>query len=177
MKFVSEICLINKMNSIDSTFFSHNVKSTSPVDYILTKNINKITTVKVQDFCDCNTSSHVHVTFEYELEIALTYGIRNKTGTHSILLRDKINNDIYLEVLDSELTKNFTFNQCTTTNSLNSITKAIIQATSKAVPVKTVKPQGQKFKLSPQVKDLMKESKNSLFEWKPAEKATKEHEP
>ena len=119
MKFVSEICLINKMNSIDSTFFSHNVKSTSPVDYILAKNINKITTVKVEDFCDCNTSSHVHVTFEYELEIALTYGIRNKTGTHSILLRDKINNDIYLEVLDSELTKNFTFNQCTTTNSLN----------------------------------------------------------
>ena len=61
-------------------------------------------------------------------------------------------------------------------NSLNSITKAINQATSKAVPVKTVKLQGPKFKLSPQVKDLMKESKNSLFEWKQAGKATKEHE-
>ena len=172
-KFVSEVGLMNKMNCIDSTFFSHNGKSTSQIDYILTKNIKKVTTVKIQDFRDCNTFSHVHVTFEYELETALICGIRNKTGTHSILLWEKINKDTYLEVLDTELTKNF--NQCTTTDSLNSITKAINQATSKAVPVKTVKPKGPKFKLSPQVKDLMKESKNSLIAWKQAGKPTKKH--
>ena len=88
-KFVSEVGLMNKMSCIDSTFFSHNGKSTSQIDYVLTKNIKKVTTVKIQDFRDCNTSSHVHVTFEYELETALIFGIRNKTGTHSILLWEK----------------------------------------------------------------------------------------
>ena len=93
------------MNCIDSTFFCHNGKSSSQIDNILTKNVNKITIVKVQDLCDCNTSSHVHLAFVYKLETALTHGSKHKTSTQSILLWDKINQDIYLDVLGSELTK------------------------------------------------------------------------
>ena len=71
-------------------------------------------------------------------------------STHSILLWDRINKDIYLEVLGSELTKKSALIsvQLWTTNALN-------QATSKALPIKTGKLQGQKIKLSPQGKDLM----------------------
>ena len=40
-KFVSEAGLSNKMNSTEPTFFSHNGKSSSQLEYILTKKINK----------------------------------------------------------------------------------------------------------------------------------------
>ena len=44
--------------------------------------------------------------------------------------------------------------QCSTTDSLNSVTNALNQATAKALPIKTTKLQGLKIKLSPQVKTL-----------------------
>ena len=133
-KFVSEAGLSNKMNSTEPTFFSHNGKSSSQLDYILPKNINQKNGVKPQDFAYCNTSSHVHVTFVCELETLPMPCSKNKTGTRSILLWDKMNVDTYLEVLESELSKNFIHDQCSTTDSLNSITNVLKQATSKAVP-------------------------------------------
>ena len=79
-------------------------------------------------------------------------------------------------MLDSELSKNFNQDQYSTTDSLNSITNVLNQATAKAAPIKTTKLQSPKFKLSLQVKTLMKVRKNYVFKWKQAGKPTKEHE-
>ena len=78
----------------------------------------------------------MHVTFVCELENLTMPCSKNKTGTRSILLWDKMNVDTYLEVLDSELSKNFIHDQCSTTDSLNSITNVLKQARSKALPTK-----------------------------------------
>ena len=101
---------------------------------------------------------------------------KSKSGSCSILLWDKINRDSYLKVLDCELSKTLKPAECSTVDSLKSITDALNHATSKAVPTKKVKLQGPKFKLSPKVKALMKESKFCLFEWKQAGKPPNEHE-
>ena len=177
-KFVEEVVLSNKVNSSDSTFYARNGKSSSQIDYILTMNIRKDNAAEIHEFEDCNTSSHVHVAYKFQVDIPSVSHIsrKSKSGSRSILLWDKINRDSYLKVLDCELSKTLKPAECSTVDSLKSITDALNHATSKAVPTKKVKLQGPKFKLSPKVKALMKESKFCLFEWKQAGKPPNEHE-
>ena len=176
--FVNETGLINRVNSLESTFASHNGKSSSQIDYILTENINSQNSAVIQEPVGYNTSSHVHVTFELRIE-TLNIPIKsskNKQAARSILKWDKINKDLYLNELKSKLERSLPLDGISTADSLNLITMALNSATSKAVPSKKTKLQGPKFKLSPQVKNLMKQSKSCLYEWKQAGKPAKEHE-
>ena len=93
--FVNETGLINRVNSLESTFVSHNGESSSQIDYILTENINSQNSAVIQEPAGYNTSSHVHVTFKLGIETNIpNRSSKNKQATRSILKWDKINKDL-----------------------------------------------------------------------------------
>ena len=151
-EFVNEHSLSNKgHSSVKPTFYHFNGTATSQIDYILTNKPEMFETYSIIDRESCNVSSHVPVQVRLNIDNVKIQEEKcdpNKKGnqTKQTLIWNKIDLDKYLSEIKDNL-PTITSKVSHPESAVNSVTECLVAAAQRAVPVKTVKLKGPKYRV------------------------------
>ena len=155
-------------NSTKCTFFHLSGKSSSQIDYFLTKTDCAIgSSVVICDMQDINTLSHVSVTVctnQYVYETVLNKHVKTNKCVKK-LQWDKINKDTFQKTWINSLNSE-QFESVTVEEKVELFSEMMRRAAAKSVPFITCKLKGPKRRVSPKVRELLKLCKNAHKNWK-----------
>ena len=153
----------------ESTFVSHTGNGNSQIDYILSTTKDILNSVKVEEKHHLNQSAHTVISSTLSVSMETLHSDKHKKSqpkTVTKLMWDKIDTESY----QSYLTKEFETlhgDQCwDSEEQLKIISDSLNLAARKAVPGRTVKLQGPRFRASNEVKALLKDCKSTHATWK-----------
>ncbi|MCG8033679.1 MAG: endonuclease/exonuclease/phosphatase family protein [Candidatus Thiodiazotropha taylori] len=158
----------NTETSEKCTFFHHSGKSSSQIDYALSKSDSGIVSrVNINDMHELNTSSHVPVTIVTNQSRAIS--IRNKSSKtiHPTkrLQWDKLDKDKFQKSLINSL-NSVQLQSVSTEDRVDVLSELLHTAARRSVPSVANRLRGPKRRASPKVRELMKLCKSAHVRWK-----------
>ncbi|VDI35308.1 Hypothetical predicted protein [Mytilus galloprovincialis] len=149
------------------SFFHHNGKSTSKIDYILSSNSNLIHSIQTFSQDAINLSAHVPVKALLTLQADKQKQKKSSNFSNEVLHKtewEKCVPAIYSEAVKKSLDQNKN-RKVTTEDQTNNLIDAIKQAARKTIPTKTLKIRGPRLKVSQHAKKLLTISKQKHRIW------------
>ncbi|CAG2189568.1 unnamed protein product [Mytilus edulis] len=158
---------MNKCHSQDDTFFHHNGRSTSQIDYILTKNEDIIDKITIMDMTGINLSTHVPVICALAARTKTENSKIKKQSTVKYKIEwDRGNTNLYKTKLKELLAQQISIhNNQTTTDIVAIIIDCLKKAEKQSIPSRIIKLNGPKIKVSPEAKRLLNLSKQKHRIW------------
>lgn len=164
--FVREHDLKNLMLSVKPTFHGYG-GGKSQIDYILSADENLIQKITVSDHTPTNLSAHVQIYATLNVktpELVQLTNTQKRAQPMFKLYWDRTDKTEYRDSVSKQL------DGCSPKGSADMCVKQLITALNKAsqqsVCKKLLKVNGPKFKLSPTVKDLEQQCKQTHYQWK-----------
>ena len=167
--FCQENALISNIeNSPKCTFFHHSGKSSSQIDYILSRSDSGIVSrIDISDMHEFNISSHVPVTMLTNQSV--TASIRNKhfkaVQSTKKLQWDKLDKDKFQKSLINSLNSE-QFETVSTEDKVEMLSELMRTAARGSVPSVMIKLKGPKRQASPRVRELLKLCRSTHTNWK-----------
>ncbi|CAC5381888.1 unnamed protein product [Mytilus coruscus] len=149
------------------SFFHHNGKSTSKIDYILSSNSNLIHSIQTFSQDAINLSAHVPVKALLTFQADKQKLKKSSNFSNEVLLKtewEKCVPAIYIEAVKKSLDQNKN-RKVTTEDQTTNLIDAIKQAARKTIPTKTLKIRGPRLKVSQHAKKLLTISKQKHRIW------------
>ena len=171
-KLLKEFCRKNHFNHaiVDvnrPTFYHHNGKSTSQIDYIMEKaNKNILRKTYIADQNQLNSSSHVPVITDTSLVISSGKQKHISNSAKSILKWEETDITKYQNCITDYQQKHPNSDFTDLEEQAANLINALQNASDTCVKKKIVNLKGPNRKASDKVKDLMSKSKRAFYNWK-----------
>ncbi|CAG2256994.1 unnamed protein product [Mytilus edulis] len=147
------------------TFFHHSGQSSSQIDYILTNNKDIYCNHEIWENTSSNVSSHVPVSMITNIAVPLLEKFSNQNKkTVQRLKWNEIDEQLYRDTISEKLSG--IREDKTTSENIKTLTSILLKASHLAVPSKTTKLKGPKWKASPKVRKHLKTCKQLYSKWK-----------
>ncbi|CAC5391719.1 unnamed protein product [Mytilus coruscus] len=172
-KLLKEFCRKHHLNHTfentqDSTFYHHNGKSCSQIDYILeNKDTDILRSTTIEDQYHTNGSAHVPIRAKTNMSIASDKIKGKKSKPKTILKWEETNIGSYQEAIETlQEQSNIPDSIADIEEQYLTIIDILSKASNTNVKKKIVSLKGPNWKASEKVKELISKSKNAFYSWK-----------